>query len=47
MELKTFERHLLTFRAGTHIVQKLPDSYPEAMRKFTKYNEKLREDKEF
>ena len=41
------KRHLLTFRAGTHFGQKLPDSYPEVMRKLTKYNEKLREDKEF
>ena len=39
--------HLLTFYAGTHIGQKLADSYPEVMRKFTKYNEKLRDDKEF
>ena len=41
------KRHLLTFRAGTNIGQKLQDSYPEVMRKFTKYNEQLREDKEF
>ena len=41
------KRHLLTFRAGTHIGQRLPDSYPEVMRKFIKYNEKLRDDKEF
>ena len=41
------KRHLLTFRAETHIGQKLPDSYPEVMRKFIKFNEKLREDKEF
>ena len=46
MVYKFLKRHLLIFRAGTHIGQRLPDSYPEVMRKFTKYSEKLREDKE-
>ena len=38
---------MLTFRSGTHIDQKLPQSYPELMRKFTKFNEKLRSDNDF
>ena len=41
------KRNMLTFRSGTHIGQKLPQSYPELMRKFTKFNEKLRSDNDF
>ena len=37
----------INLRAETHIRQKLPDSYPEVMKKITKYNQKLREDKKF
>ena len=35
---------MLTFRSSTHIGQKLLQSYPELMRKFTKFNEKQRRD---
>ena len=38
---------MLTFLSGTHIDQKLPQSYPELMRKFTKFNEKLRSNNDF
>ena len=41
------KRNMLTFRSGTHIGQKLPQSYPELMRKFTKFNEILRSDNDF
>ena len=40
------KRHLLNFSAGNYIGQKLLDSNPEVIRKFTKYNENIREDKE-
>ena len=35
---------MLNFCSGTHIGQKLPQSYAELMRKFTKFNKKLRWD---
>ena len=41
------KRNMLTFRSGTHIGQKLPQSYPELMRNFTKFNEILRSDNDF
>ena len=41
------KRNMLTFRSGTHIGQKLPQSYTELMRKFTKFNEKLISDNDF
>ena len=44
---KFLKRHFLTFRAGTHIGQKLPDSYSEKMRIFTKFNENLRKENDF
>ena len=38
---------MLTFRSGTYIGQKLPQSYSELMRNFTKLSEKLRWDNDF
>ena len=40
-------RNLLTFRSGTHVGQSLPEHYPEAMKKFIKFNENLRKDNDF
>ena len=41
------KRNMLTFRSGTHVGQKLPEPYPELIRRFTKFNEDLRWDNSF
>ena len=41
------KRNMLTFRSGTHVGQKLSESYPELIRRFTKFNEDLRWDNSF
>ena len=38
---------MLNFRSDTHIGLKLPQSYPELMRNYTKFNDKLRRDNDF
>ena len=35
------------FSSGTYVCQKLQESYPELIRKFTKFNEDLRWDNNF
>ena len=41
------KRNMLNFRSCTHVGQKLPESYPELIRRFTKFNEDLRWDNSF
>ena len=40
---RLFVRNHLTFRAGTHVGQELPENYREKMIKFIKLNEAYRE----
>ena len=44
---KFLKRNMLIFRSGTHVGQKLSESYPELIRRFTKFNEDLRWDNSF
>ena len=41
------KRNMLTLYSGTHVDQKLPQSYPELIRKFTKFREDLSWDNNF